>query len=96
MGSVSCSLQAKSIISQDNQQEAMKEAGIPKTRTLSLLNVVLDKIRFEPHVFMGFVKTLELIPSLQTQASKLVQSYQGMCYSHTSSMWLYIPQNPQP
>ena len=52
---------------------------IPKTRTENLLIVVLNKIKFEPSVFVDFVKILKLEPSLHVQANKLVLCYQGEC-----------------
>ena len=71
------SLFAKSIISEAEQQEAMKGTGAPRTRTVDLLTVVLNKIKFEPQVFAEVVKILESEPSLREQANELVHCYQG-------------------
>ena len=76
---ISTSLYAKSIISEAKWQKAMNETPIPKTRTVNLLNAVLNKIKFEPQVFVHFVMILEMEPSLQVQANELVLCYQGEC-----------------
>ena len=81
LSSISTSLRAKSTISEAEQQEAMKESVIPQTRTVSLLNVVSGKIKFEPQVFVEVVKILESEPSFRKQADELVCCYQGK-YPH--------------
>ena len=55
----------------------MKETVIQKTRTVNLLNVVMNKIKHESQVFAEVVKILESEPSLQILANKLVCCYQG-------------------
>ena len=82
LSSISTSLFAKSIISETEQQEAMKEIVIPKTRTVNLLNVVLSKIKYEPQVFVEVVKSIESEPSLWEQANELVHCYQGKYAFH--------------
>ena len=57
----------------------MKETIIPKTRAVALLNTVLNKIKFEPPVFVDFVNILEMESSLQVQAKDLVLCYLGEC-----------------
>ena len=42
---------------------------------MSLLSVVEDKIRAEPHVFTELVKILESEPTLRSQAKELVEQY---------------------
>ena len=53
----------------------MNQVHIASVRTVSLLSVVEDKIRAEPHVFTEFVKMLELEPTLRSQAKELVEKY---------------------
>ena len=77
LSSISTSLRAKSIISEAEQQEAMKESVIQKTRTVNLLNVVMNKIELESQVFVEVVKILKSEPSLQILANRLVCCYQG-------------------
>ena len=84
---MSTGLYTKSIISEDEHQEAMKGAVIPKTRTVNLLTAVLSKIKFEPQVFVDFVKILETEPSLTVQAYELVLCYQGGYILCNHPMW---------
>ena len=58
--------------------EAMDQVEIASVRAESLLSVVEDKIRAEPHVFIEFVKILESEPSLRSQAKQLVEKYLGV------------------
>ena len=53
---------------------------------MSLLNVVEDKIRAEPHVFTEFVKILESEPTLRSQANELVKKYR-----HGMLVWVISP-----
>ena len=76
LSSVSTSLFTKSIISEAEQQEAMEETVITKTRAVILLDVVLSRIKFEPQVFVEVVKILESEPSFRKQANELVLCYQ--------------------
>ena len=84
---ISTSLFTKSIISQAEQQKAMSETPIPKARTVTLLNAVLSKIKFEPQVFVDFVKILETAPALIVQANELVLCYQGECILACNGLW---------
>ena len=68
-------LYTKSIISAVALAEAMNQVHIASVRTVSLLSVVEDKIRAEPHVFTEFVKILESEPTLGSQAKELVAQY---------------------
>ena len=68
-------LYSKSIISSDALLEAVNENHIASVRTVSLLSVVEDKIRAEPHMFTEFVKILESEPTLRSQANELVKKY---------------------
>ena len=53
----------------------MNQVHEPIHRTVSLLSVVEDKIRAEPHVFTEFVKILESEPTLSLQAKELIEKY---------------------
>ena len=53
---------------------------IPKTRTVNLLNVVLNKIKYEPEVLVKVVNILESEPPFQKQANELVHSYKSKLY----------------
>ena len=77
LSSISTSLFAKSIISEAEQLAAIEETGTSKTKTVKLLTVVLNKIKFEPQVFVGVVKILESELSFRTQADELVCCYQS-------------------
>ena len=68
-------LYTKSIISAAALADAMNQVHIASVRTVSLLCVVEDKIRAEPHVFTEFVKILESEPILRSQAKELVEIY---------------------
>ena len=68
-------LYTKSIISAAALAESMNQVHIASVRTVSLLSVVEDKIRAEPHVFTEFVKILESEPTLRSQAKELVSMY---------------------
>ena len=72
---VTTKLYSKSIISSDALLEAVNENHIASVRTVSLLSVVEDKIRVEPHVFTEFVRILESEPTLRSQAKELVEKY---------------------
>ena len=74
-------LYSKSIISSDALLEAVNENHIASVRTVSLLSVVEDKIRTEPHVFTEFVKILESEPTLRSQANELVKKYRHGMYN---------------
>ena len=73
--SVADKLYSKHIISAATLAEAMNQFHIASVRTVSLLSVVEDKIRAEPHVFTEFVKILESEPTLRSQAKELVTKY---------------------
>ena len=74
-------LYSKSIISQPDLTKATNQVHELIDRTVSLLSVVEDKIRAEPHVFTEFVKILESEPTLRSQANELVKIYRhGMLY----------------
>ena len=60
----------------------MEGTGTSKTRTVTLLNVVLNKIKYEPPVFVEIVKILESEPSLRNRANELVHCYQRKCVYH--------------
>ena len=78
-------LYSKSIISPTALAEALNETRVAIARTVSLLSVVEDRIRVEPHVFTEFVKVLESEPSLLSQASALVMRYRhGMLISRVN------------
>ena len=77
---ITTKLYSKSIISSDALLEAVNENHIATVRTVSLLSVVEDKIRAEPHVFIEFVKMLELEPTLRPQANELVKKYRHGMY----------------
>ena len=79
-------LYSKSIISAAALEEAINQVHIASVRTVSLLSVVEDKIRAEPHVFTEFVKILESEPTLRSQANELVTKY---CHG----MYMYIPSS---
>ena len=59
----------------------MNQVHIASVRTVSLLSVIEDKIRAEPHVFTEFVKILESEPTLRSQASELVKKYSHGMYT---------------
>ena len=73
--SVADMLYTKAIISRRTQTKVINRVHEPIDRTLSLLSVVEDKIRAEPHVFTEFVKILESEPTLRSQANELVKLY---------------------
>ena len=77
---ITTKLYSKSIISSDALLEAINENHIASVRTASLLSVVEDKIRAEPHVFTKFVKILESEPTLRSQANGLVKKYRHGMY----------------
>ena len=58
----------------------MNQVHIASVRTVSLLSVVEDKIRAEPHMFTEFVKILESEPTLRSQANELVKLYRHGMY----------------
>ena len=72
---ITTKLYSKSIISSDALLEALNENHIASVRTVSLLSVVENKIRAEPHVFTEFVKILESEPTLRSQARGMVKKY---------------------
>ena len=81
MPNIASKLYTKSIIPTAALAEAMNQVHIASVRTVSLLSVVEDKIRAEPHVFTEFVEILESEPTLRSQATELVSKYcQGMHY----------------
>ena len=76
---IASKLYSKSIISKDALAHAMNQVQIARDKTVSLLSVVENKIRAEPHVFVEFIQILESEPILQSQANALVENYhQGM------------------
>ena len=72
---IASKLYTKSIISAAALAESMNQVHIASVRTVSLLSVVEDKIRAEPHVFTEFVKIMESQPTLRSQARKIPQRY---------------------
>ena len=56
LSNIANKLYSKSIISAAALAEAMNRVHIASVRTVSLLSVVEDKIRAEPHVFTEFVR----------------------------------------
>ena len=86
---IASKLYTKSIISVATLAEAINQVHTAIVRTVSLLSVVEDKIRAEPHVFTEFVNILESEPTLRSIARSLVREYlQGIqlliLYSRTS------------
>ena len=77
---IASKLYTKSIISATALAEAMNQVHVANVRTVSLLSVVEDKIRAEPHVFTEFVKILESEPTLRLQANELVKKYRHGMY----------------
>ena len=73
--SVADKLYSKHIISRHTLTKTTNQVHEPIDRTVSLLSVVEDKIRAEPHVFTEFVKILESEPTLRSQAKQLVTKY---------------------
>ena len=73
--SIADKLYSKHIISAATLAEAMNQVHIASVRTVSLLSVVEDKIRAEPHVFTEFIKILESEPTLRSQAKELMTKY---------------------
>ena len=62
-------LYAKSIIPRRTLTLVTNQVHEPIDRTVSLLSVVVDNIRAEPHLFTEFVKILESEPTLRSQAN---------------------------
>ena len=85
LSNIANKLYSKSIISAAALAEAINPNHIASVRTVSLLSVVEDKIRAEPHVFTEFVEILESESALRLQAKQLVKKYcHGMYYQgHT-------------
>ena len=82
---ITTKLYSKSIISSDALLEAVNENHIASVRTVSLLSVVEDKIRAEPHAFTEFVKIMESEPTLRSQAKELIEKYvRGMYVTHNN------------
>ena len=77
-------LYSKSIISAAALAQAMNQVHIASDRTVSLLSVVEDKIRAEPHVFTEFVEILESEPTLRSQANELVMKYRQCMYMYVT------------
>ena len=75
LSNIANQLYSRSIISKAALEEAMNQNHIASVRTVSLLSVVEDKIRAEPHAFTEFVKILESEGALRSQANQLVQQY---------------------
>ena len=75
LSNIANKLYSKSIIAKAALEEAMNHNHIASDRTVSLLSVVEDKIRAEPHVFTEFINILESEPTLRSQANKLVKQY---------------------
>ena len=75
LSNIANKLYSKSIISSIALTKATNQVHEPIDRTVSLLSVVEDKIRAEPHVFTEFVKILESEPTLRSQAKELVAKY---------------------
>ena len=78
---IASKLYTKSIISAAALAESMNQVHIASVRTVSLLSVVEDKIRAEPHMFTKFVEILESEPTLRSQAKELVEKYLKGKYS---------------
>ena len=74
-------LYSKDIISRRTLTKTTNQVHEPIDRTVSLLSVVEDKIRAEPHVFTEFVKILESEPTLRSQANELVKKYRHGMYA---------------
>ena len=72
---ITTKLYGKSIISSTAMQEALNPNHTKDVRTVSLLSVVENKIKAEPHMFTEFVKILESEPTLKSQAKGLVEKY---------------------
>ena len=80
---IASKLYAKSIIPRRTLTLVTNQNHEPIDRTVSLLSVVVDKIRAEPHVFTEFVKILESEPTLRSIAKELVGKYfRGMYVTH--------------
>ena len=94
---IASKLYTKSIISAATLAEAINQVHIASVRTVSLLSVVEDKIRAEPHVFTEFVEILESEPTLRSQANELVKLYRHGTYwlKGCSVLWLLGSGNPQ-
>ena len=75
LSNIANKLYSKSIISSIALTKATNQVHEPIDRTVSLLSVIEDKIRAEPHVFTEFVKILESEPTLRSQAKELVAKY---------------------
>ena len=80
LSNIANKLYSKSIIAKAALEEAMNHNHIASVRTVSLLSVVEDKIRAEPHVFTEFVKILKSEPTLRSQANELVKQYHHGTY----------------
>ena len=57
---------------------------------MSLLSVVEDKIRAEPHVFTKFVEILESEPTLRSQAKDLLREYHYGMYVFGIAYCVYL------
>ena len=75
LSNIANKLYSKYIISSVALTKATNQVHEPIDRTVSLLSVIEDKIRAEPHVFTEFVKILESEPTLRSQANELVKLY---------------------
>ena len=73
--SIANKLYSESIISAAALAEATNQVHVASVRTVSLLNVMEDKIRAEPHVFIKFVKILESESTLKPLAKTLFEEY---------------------
>ena len=85
---IASKLYTKSIISQAALAEATNHSHIASVRTVSLLSMVEDKIRAEPHVFTKFVEILESEPTMRSQAKDLVKEYHRQSGTYTSIVYI--------
>ena len=72
LSSIASKIYSKSINSAAALEEAMNQVNIASARAVSLLSVVEDKIRAEPHVFFKFLGSE---PALKPLAKKLLEEY---------------------
>ena len=83
---ITTKLYCKSIISPNAMQEALNPNHTEDVRAVSLLSVVENRIKAEPHVFTEFVKILESEPTLRSQAEGLVANYLKKWYVYKSKI----------
>ena len=88
---IASKLYTKSIISAAALSEALNHTHTASVRTVSLLSMVEDRIRAEPHVFTEFVQILESEAILRSQASWLVEKYLGLPYGMSYQIIYPLP-----